>query len=100
MTRLSNLKESAEFISPDYPLDFDLLSNQFDAFDAFAVEAMVSMGCGHLSLCGLLGASPEHTYMLLRMDTGIKPSDDWNRGKEKRCCLVLERFAKSQGLFI
>jgi len=100
LLHLNSLKESAEFISPDYPLDFDLVSQQFDAFDAYAVRAMVKMGCGHLSLCGLLGKSPEHSYMLLRMDTGVKPSDDWNPGKEKRCCLVLERFARSQGLFI
>ncbi len=100
MTRLSNLKESAEFISPDYPLDFTQLEKDFDAFDNKACELMCKLGCGHLSLCGLFGACPENTYLLIRFDTGEKPSEDWNPGKEKRCCQTLEKLAKSQGLFI
>ena len=77
--------------------DREKLSQQFYSWSDQADDVMISHGCGHLSLDEILGNKAEHLYVLVREGHGVSMADDWNQGKEHRCCQALERLAVAQG---
>ena len=74
------------------------LQDEWYSWDEAATDAMVEMGCGHLSIDGLLGDRAEHLYVLVRESHGVSMTDDWHPStKEYKCAAHLERLAKKQG---
>lgn len=84
-------------ISAVFREDMERLNEEFYAWSDKADDIMIAGGCGHLSLDEILGNRAEHLYVLVRDGHGVSMSDDWNVGKERRCCEQLERLAESQG---
>ena len=100
MTMPCNLTNAVNEFLPDYPIDEDKLVREYYAWDQLATDFMCANGLGHLSLWDLLGRDPARAFIMARTDCGIRLSDDWNQGKEYRCCEMLDRAAKVCGVFI
>ena len=74
------------------------LQKQWYEWDEAATDAMIRMGCGHLSIECLLGNKATSLYILVREGHGVSMTDGWNTSsKEYKCAAHLERLAKLQG---